>query len=115
MKIRSTENTHILTNAALKIGFDEPAGVKEVAEYLKGAINNFLDTSYYVREHTGVGTSELSKDIAEYSIGDSFGSDLGSQFIVLGCIEPASTHEIYGLNASRKDRDSVFDKLRNTY
>ena len=115
MKICSAEKTHVLENAALKLSLDEPAGVEKVADYLNGAINELLGISYYVREHCGVGTPELPEGIAEYSIGDSFGSDLGSQFIVRGCIEPASTHEIYALNALRKDRDDVFDKLRNIY
>ncbi|MCK5233378.1 MAG: hypothetical protein KAJ91_01030 [Candidatus Aenigmarchaeota archaeon] len=114
MKICSTENTHILTNAALKLTLDEPAGVKKVAGYLNGVINDILDTSYYVREHCGVGTPELVDGISEYRIGDSFGSYLGSQFIVRGCIEPALTHEIYALGASRKDRDEIFDELRNS-
>ncbi len=113
MEIISVEDKHILTNAALGLTFSEPAGAEDVAGYLNGVINNLLDTSYYVRKHSGVGTPELPDGISEYSIGDSFNANSASQFIVRGCIEPAPTHEIYALNALRKDRAKVFGKLRN--
>ena len=108
MKIISVKDKYILRYTALELTFGEPAGVKDVAKYLKDVVNVALDTSYYISKMSGMESQEQQSGRAEYIIGEFF----ITKFVVQGCEEPALTHDLYALGAPSEDRDKVFKALK---